>query len=208
MRLDGRRESSNVDDRRRMTGGAKAGLGLGGIVIIALITFMTGGNLGDVVQNVGSQMINQSQNVTEQGDREFTQEEQELAKFSSQILAGTEDVWTKVFQEMGRTYRPPKMVLYTGSVQTGCGQGSAQVGPFYCSADQSLYIDLSFFTTMKKQLGADGDFASAADNGGDKERVKIMSLSCSCILSLETPRFLYIEKGIFSGRTWRTDKTS
>ena len=115
MRLDGRRESNNVDDRRRMTGGAKAGLGLGGIVIIALITFMTGGNLGDVVQNVGSQMMNQSQNVTEQGDREFTQEEQELAKFSSQILAGTEDVWTKVFQEMGRTYRPPKMVLYTGS---------------------------------------------------------------------------------------------
>ncbi len=161
MRLDGRRESNNVDDRRRMTGGAKAGLGLGGIVIIALITFMTGGNLGDVVQNVGSQMMNQSQNVTEQGDREFTQEEQELAKFSSQILAGTEDVWTKVFQEMGRTYRPPKMVLYTGSVQTGCGQGSAQVGPFYCSADQSLYIDLSFFTTMKKQLGADGDFAYA-----------------------------------------------
>ncbi len=161
MRLDGRRESNNVDDRRRMTGGAKAGLGLGGIVIVALITFMTGGNLGDVVQNVGSQMMNQSQNVTEQGDREFTQEEQELAKFSSQILAGTEDVWTKVFQEMGRTYRPPKMVLYTGSVQTGCGQGSAQVGPFYCSADQSLYIDLSFFTTMKKQLGADGDFAYA-----------------------------------------------
>ena len=152
MRLDGRRESNNVDDRRRMTGGAKAGLGLGGIVIIALITFMTGGNLGDVVQNVGSQMMNQSQNVTEQGDREFTQEEQELAKFSSQILAGTEDVWTKVFQEMGRTYRPPKMVLYTGSVQTGCGQGSAQVGPFYCSADQSLYIDLSFFTTMPRGI--------------------------------------------------------
>ena len=107
-------------------------------------------------------MAQQSQNVTTQeGQREFTQEEQELAKFSSQILAGTEDVWTKVFQKMGRTYTPPKMVLYTNSVQTACGQGNAQVGPFYCSGDQCLYIDLSFFTTMKKSLGADGDFAYA-----------------------------------------------
>ena len=162
MKLNGRRESSNVDDRRGLSGGAKAGLGLGGIVMIALITFLSGGNLGDVVSNVGTQMAQQSQNVTTQeGQREFTQEEQELAKFSSQILAGTEDVWTKVFQKMGRTYTPPKMVLYTNSVQTACGQGNAQVGPFYCSGDQCLYIDLSFFTTMKKSLGADGDFAYA-----------------------------------------------
>ena len=151
-----------MDDRRGLSGGAKAGLGLGGIVMIALITFLSGGNLGDVVSNVGTQMAQQSQNVTTQeGQREFTQEEQELAKFSSQILAGTEDVWTKVFQKMGRTYTPPKMVLYTNSVQTACGQGNAQVGPFYCSGDQCLYIDLSFFTTMKKSLGADGDFAYA-----------------------------------------------
>ena len=162
MKLNGRRESSNVDDRRGLSGGAKAGLGLGGIVMIALITFLSGGNLGDVDSNVGTQMAQQSQNVTTQeGQREFTQEEQELAKFSSQILAGTEDVWTKVFQKMGRTYTPPKMVLYTNSVQTACGQGNAQVGPFYCSGDQCLYIDLSFFTTMKKSLGADGDFAYA-----------------------------------------------
>ena len=146
-----------------MSGGAKAaGLGLGGIVMIALITFMSGGNLGDVISNVGSQMAQQSQNVTTQeGQREFTEEEQELAKFSSQILAGTEDVWAEVFQKMGRKYTPPKMVLYTNSVQTACGQGNAQVGPFYCSGDQCLYIDLSFFTTMKKSLGADGDFAYA-----------------------------------------------
>ncbi|MBR1428369.1 MAG: zinc metallopeptidase [Prevotella sp.] len=163
MKLNGRRESSNVDDRRGMSGGAKAaGLGLGGIVMIALITFMSGGNLGDVISNVGSQMAQQSQNVTTQeGQREFTEEEQELAKFSSQILAGTEDVWAEVFQKMGRKYTPPKMVLYTNSVQTACGQGNAQVGPFYCSGDQCLYIDLSFFTTMKKSLGADGDFAYA-----------------------------------------------
>ena len=159
MKLDGRRESSNVDDRRRMSGGTVAGLGIGGIVMIAIITFLSGGNLGDVVNNVGQQMT-QGQ-VVEQSDREFTKEEEELAKFSRQILASTEDVWTKVFQQMGREYQPPKMVLYTGAVQTACGQGNAQVGPFYCSGDQCLYIDLSFFTTMKKSLGADGDFAYA-----------------------------------------------
>ena len=160
MKLDGRRESNNVDDRRRMSGGTVAGLGIGGIVMIALITFLSGGNIGDVVNNVGQQMQTQGQ-VVEQGDREFTKEEEELAKFSRQILASTEDVWTKVFQKMGREYQPPKMVLYTGAVQTACGQGNAQVGPFYCSGDQCLYIDLSFFTTMKKSLGADGDFAYA-----------------------------------------------
>ncbi|MBR5350805.1 MAG: neutral zinc metallopeptidase, partial [Prevotella sp.] len=120
-----------------------------------------GGNLGDVINNVGQQMA-QSQNVsTKDGEREFTEEEQALAKFSSQVLAGTEDVWTKVFKQMGREYVPPKMVLYTSSVNTGCGTGTAQVGPFYCSADQCLYIDLSFFTTMKRNLGADGDFSYA-----------------------------------------------
>ncbi len=159
MKLDGRRESSNVDDRRRMSGGTVAGLGIGGIVMIAIITFLSGGNIGDVVNNVGQQMA-QGQ-VVEQSDREFTKEEEELAKFSRQILASTEDVWTKVFQKMGREYQPPKMVLYTGAVQTACGQGNAQVGPFYCSGDQCLYIDLSFFTTMKKSLGAEGDFAYA-----------------------------------------------
>ena len=125
MRLDGRRESSNVDDRRGMTVGKAAGLGLGGIVMIALITFMSGGNLGDVIGNVVNTQMSQSQNVTTQeGQREFTQEEQELAKFSSQILAGTEDVWSDVFRRMGKTYTPPKMVLYTGRVQTACGAGS------------------------------------------------------------------------------------
>ena len=161
MRLNGRRESSNVDDRRGMSGGTIAGLGIGGIVMIALFTFLGGGNLGDVINNVGQQMA-QSQNVsTKDGEREFTEEEQALAKFSSQVLAGTEDVWTKVFKQMGREYVPPKMVLYTSSVNTGCGTGTAQVGPFYCSADQCLYIDLSFFTTMKRNLGADGDFSYA-----------------------------------------------
>ena len=160
MKLNGRRESTNVDDRRGMTAAKAGGVGIVGVIIALLMTFMSKGSLDitDIISNVG-----QMGNVTEQaeGGREFTEEEQELAKFSKQILAGTEDVWAQEFKKIGRTYEPPKMVLYTGSVQTGCGNGSASMGPFYCSADQCLYIDLSFFTSMKQQLGADGDFAYA-----------------------------------------------
>lgn len=159
MRLTGRRESSNVEDRRGMGGGTKAGIG--GIVIVAIITLLSGGNIGDVFNNVmqmqGSQIMEQQAT----GSHEFTQEEEELAKFSRQILAGTEDVWTKVFEDMGREYTPPTLVLFTGSVQSACGGATASVGPFYCSGDQKLYIDLSFFSTMRQQLGADGDFAYA-----------------------------------------------
>lgn len=165
MRLDGRRESSNVDDRRGMSGGAKAGLGLGGIVLIAVMTFLSGGNLGDVITNVGTQMASQNVTTSDQQQREFTEEEQAMAKFSSQVLASTEDIWGKVFESMGRTYKAPKMVLYTNAVQTACGQGTASVGPFYCSGDQCLYIDLSFFTSMRRSLGiqnkGDLDFAFA-----------------------------------------------
>ena len=162
MKLSGRRESTNVDDRRRsgLSSAGIGGLGIGGIVMVALITWMMGGNPLDVVQTVATQQMTNVSTQTENG-REFTAEEEELAKFSRQILAGTEDVWTEVFKEMGREYVPPRMVLYTGSVQTGCGNGQSAMGPFYCSADQCLYIDLSFFTSMKSQLGADGDFAYA-----------------------------------------------
>ena len=162
MKLNGRRESTNVDDRRRsgISSAGMGGLGIGGLVVVALITWMMGGNPLDVVQTEATQQMTNVTTQTENG-REFTPEEEELAKFSRQILAGTEDVWTEVFKEMGREYVPPRMVLYTGSVQTGCGNGQSAMGPFYCSADQCLYIDLSFFTSMKSQLGADGDFAYA-----------------------------------------------
>ena len=162
MKLDGRRESSNVDDRRRMGGGAKlGGLGIGAILIAAVVGYFSGGTEGALNAVVNEVTNAQTQTVTP-NTREFTQEEQELAKFSSQILGGTEDVWTKVFQEQGwGDYKKPTMVLYTDGVQTACGTGSAQMGPFYCSGDEKLYIDLTFFTTMKKQLGADGDFAYA-----------------------------------------------
>jgi predicted metalloprotease len=160
MDLEGRRESSNVEDRRGMSMGRKAGIGgIGGLIIAGLITLLMGGNIGDVLQNAGS--MGMGGGVEQQGTTDpsqFTAEEQELASFSKKILAGTEDVWTKVFREQGLgTYTPPTMVLYTGSTSTGCGQGNAQMGPFYCSADQCLYIDLSFFSSMRQQLGADGD---------------------------------------------------
>ena len=158
MRLTGRRESSHVDDRRRSRGGKKAGMGIGGLVVAALVVWLMGGNPLSVLTqaDLGSMITQQSG-----GTYEPTAEEEALAKFSSQILAGTEDVWAKEFKKMGKTYQPPRLVLFTGSVQSGCGGASSSMGPFYCSADQSVYIDLSFFTQMKKQLGADGDFAYA-----------------------------------------------
>ena len=161
MRLDGRRESSNVEDRRGMSGGKKAGLVIGGIIIAMAIAYFTGGNPLEAGMQAAQQSMGQNTEVSEGQQREFTEEEQALAKFSTQILAGTEDVWTKIFKEQGATYQVPTMVLYTDGTATACGQGSAAMGPFYCSGDQKLYIDLSFFTTMKKQLGADGDFAYA-----------------------------------------------
>ena len=158
MRLTGRRESSHVDDRRRSGGGKKAGMGIGGLAIAALVIWLMGGNPLSVLNQVdlGSVLMEQSG-----GTYQPTAEEEELAKFSSQILAGTEDVWAQEFKKMGRTYQPPRLVLFTGSVQSGCGGASSSMGPFYCSADQSVYIDLSFFSQMKQQLGADGDFAYA-----------------------------------------------
>ncbi|MCE9107555.1 KPN_02809 family neutral zinc metallopeptidase [Bacteroides pyogenes] len=157
MRLDGRRESSNVDDRRGRRVG-KASLGIGGTIIVGLLIWLMGGNPLDIV-NSGLQ--EGSSAVSQEGQYVPTEEEEALAQFSKQILAGTEDVWTKVFAQKGLTYRPPKMVLFTESVHSGCGSASAQSGPFYCSADQSLYIDLSFFRDMKKTLEASGDFAYA-----------------------------------------------
>ena len=158
MKLDGRRESSHVEDRRGMSTKSKAGLGIGGTLIVVVLALLFGGNPSQVLQQVAS---TGSQVVTENSNREFTAEEQELATFASQIFAGTEDVWTSIFRQMGRTYEPPTLVLYSGAVSSGCGNATSESGPFYCSADQKVYIDLDFFMTMKQTLGADGDFAYA-----------------------------------------------
>ncbi len=160
MRLNGRRESSNVSDRRGSGGarGLKIGGGIGAVIIAAIIAWISGGNPLDVItSNVGNLT---SGNQTTQ-NYTATEEEEELAQFSRQILAGTEDVWTKLFASMGKEYEPPTLVLFTDAVQSACGNATSQVGPFYCSADQCLYIDLSFFRDMRKTLGADGDFAYA-----------------------------------------------
>lgn len=158
MRLNGRRESSNVDDRRGGGGRKIAGAGIGAVIIAAIIAWISGGNPLDVLMSNSGTLLGGSQ--TEQSYTP-TAEEEELARFSRQILAGTEDVWTQLFSQMGREYEPPKLVLFSGSVQSGCGGATASTGPFYCSADQSVYIDLSFFRDMKRNLGADGDFAYA-----------------------------------------------
>ena len=139
-------------------GKAAGGIGLGGLIIYGLISLLMGGNIGDVI-DVATQMSGTE--IVSPSGRTPTAEEEELAVFTKQILAGTEDVWTKIFQQNGRFYDPPKLVLYNDYVQTGSGTASAQMGPFYNSADQTVYIDLSFFTTMKQQIGADGDFAYA-----------------------------------------------
>ena len=162
MRLDGRRQSSNVSDRRGSTG-KKLGIGGGivGIIIVAAITLFQGGNLGDVVQNVVQQG-----GISLGGDtgstRELDAEDQRLFDLASKVLAGTEDVWTREFARQGwGEYECPKMVVFSAAVNSGCGQATSQVGPFYCSADETVYIDLDFFREMQSTIGAGGDFAYA-----------------------------------------------
>ena len=160
MRLDGRRTSSNVSDRRGSTG-RKLGIGGGivGVIIVAVLTLLNGGNIGDVVSNIVQQGGFETAGSQ---PRELDAEDQRLFDLASKVLAGTEDVWTREFQRQGwGTYECPKMVIYSGSVSSGCGTGTSQMGPFYCSADETVYIDLDFFRDMESNIGAGGAFASA-----------------------------------------------
>lgn len=163
MRLDGRRQSSNVDDRRGRSsfGGGRgfklAGGGIGALIIAALFTWIAGGDPLSVIAQGGAGLL--TGEPTEQTYQPTAQEE-EAAVFAKQILAGTEDVWTREFKKMGLEYEAPRLVLFTDAVQSGCGGATAQTGPFYCSADQTVYIDLSFFNELKS-MGIDGDFACA-----------------------------------------------
>lgn len=157
MNLNGRRRSSNVEDRRG-AGSKLAGGGIVAVIIGGIIYMLSGGSLTDYVASNAGQLIGSAQTSS---PAELTAQDEELATFSAQILAGTEDVWAELFSRQGLTYTPPTLVFYTGSVNTGCGQGTSAMGPFYCSADQKLYIDLDFFKNMRRDLGADGDFAYA-----------------------------------------------
>ena len=143
MKLNGRRFSNNVDDRRGLSGrtGLKLGGGIGAVVIAALIAWLSGGNPLSVI----SGLVGDNSHSAVSQPYQPTPQEQELADFSRKILAGTEDVWTEQFQRLGLTYEPPKMVLYSGSTTSGCGTAQSSMGPFYCSADRALYIDLTVF---------------------------------------------------------------
>lgn len=155
MRLDGRRESGNVEDRRGQGfSGGKASLGIGGTLILGLIIWLMGGNpLSFFMQQATDGIA--IENYTP------TSEDEQTTVFARRILAGTEDVWTEIFRQNGRQYVAPKMVLFNQAVRSGCGVASSSTGPFYCSADQTVYIDLSFFKEMEQRLNAGGDFAFA-----------------------------------------------
>jgi uncharacterized protein len=156
MLWQGRRESGNVDDRRGLGGGGMAvGGGIGGI-IIAIIYFFLGGSDGGSGNDNGGFLQQQAPMSQEQKAAE-----DKLASFSKVVLADTEDVWTKLFSEQGSDYAEPRMVLFTGSDQSGCGFASAATGPFYCPADSKVYLDLSFFQDLQDRFNAPGDFAMA-----------------------------------------------
>lgn len=155
MNLTGRRQSTNVDDRRGKGGKMAIGGGIVGVIIAGLMMLLGGGDPSEVVQQALGDQMGQDGNYTP------TAQEEEFAVFAKQILASTEDVWTAEFEKIGRKYKAPTLVLFHGSVQSGCGNASSAVGPFYCSADECLYLDLDFFNEMPKSLGAGGDFAYA-----------------------------------------------
>lgn len=158
MRWQDREGSQNVEDRRGSSGGGGGGkpVGILGLIIL-LVGAYYGVDLSGVVgvQQGGAPQTEQSQPY------QASAQEQELAKLSSVVLRETEKVWGAYFQQHGAKYQAPKLVLYNGATSTACGTGSASAGPFYCPADQKLYIDLSFYNTMKKDLGAEGDAAFA-----------------------------------------------
>ncbi|WP_214861600.1 neutral zinc metallopeptidase [Exiguobacterium sp. s161] len=154
MKWKGRERSSNVEDRRGMSGKGIAGIGGGvGIILLIVITLM-GGNPTELL---GDLTGGDQQNTT----YEETAQEKEAADFVSVVLADTERVWAKEFKEDGKTYKKPTLVLYTDQVSSACGQAGKSVGPFYCPGDQKLYIDLSFYNELQTKYGAPGDFAMA-----------------------------------------------
>lgn len=157
MRLRGTRRSRNIEDRRRMGGGAKAG-GIGGVglLVVLAIGYFTGIDVTPLLQGTG--MTQSPAGAT----REISPEEERAAQFSAQVLATTEDVWSEIYPvQTGESYDPPVLVLFSGVTQSPCGGASGATGPFYCPADEKAYLDTAFFATMSQELGAGGDFAAA-----------------------------------------------
>lgn len=152
MRWRGRKESSNVEDRRGISPKGFVGGGIGTIVIVVVILLL-GGDPTSILQNV--QTGNQTTNYTESA------EDKELAQFVSVVLAETENTWHNIFIEKGAVYREPKLVLFNGRVESACGIAGSATGPFYCPGDEKLYIDLSFYQELQRRFKAPGDFAMA-----------------------------------------------
>lgn len=155
MRWQGRRESTNVEDRRSVAGPVAVGGGIG-VLLLALLVGFLGGDPQQVLQQAAPQAM-------QAGDEPapLTAEEEERGQFSRVVLADTEDVWNEIFAEQGIKYREPTLVLFSGQVSSGCGSADASSGPFYCPADSKLYLDTTFFVQLDKQLGAPGDLACA-----------------------------------------------
>lgn len=162
MKWQGRRQSSNVEDRRGLSSGGKVAAGGGIIAIIVFLMQMFGGETGQALAPLVNQLGNNVQ--TEQvSERELTASEVKTGEMIATIMADTEDVWGALFKKYNLgTYKEPIMVLFTGDVNTACGAATSDVGPFYCPADQKVYMDLDFFEELKTRFGAKGgDFAIA-----------------------------------------------
>ncbi len=154
MRLGGLRESANVEDRRGVSPRGIVGGGIG-VAVVALIVMALGGDPSKILSGFTDGQAGKT------AAYKATPEEKQRAQLVSKVLADTEDVWTKLFSKRGTRYQEPKLVLFSGSVDSACGLASKAVGPFYCGEDQKVYIDLSFFDDLKQKLGASGEFAQA-----------------------------------------------
>jgi len=159
MKWIGRRQSDNMEDRRGLSGG-KVALGGGAIGIIILLINLFGGQNAQQLTPILEQL--QQGQQTEQTTQELSPADKEMGEFVSTVLADTEDVWKKIFEENGLTYEEPKMVLFRNNVETACGSATSASGPFYCPGDRKVYMDLAFFEELKTRFGAQGgDFAIA-----------------------------------------------
>lgn len=158
------RRSSNVEDRRsargrvRIPAGRTGSIGIGGMIIVVLAAWFLGIDPSAILQGIPDQTTT-SERTTSQ--RPSSPADDELKEFVATILGYTEDTWSQIFSRMDRTYKAPTLVLFTDRVSSACGLGQAAMGPFYCPGDQKVYIDLGFFSEMKRRLGAPGDFAQA-----------------------------------------------
>jgi predicted metalloprotease len=160
MKWIGRRQSDNVDDRRGMSGGGKKVLGGGVLGIIILLVTTFGGENAQMLTPILEQFNQQQSTQTE--ERALTPEEEKERLFVKTLLADNEDVWTKIFEENNLTFEAPKLVLFSGEVQTACGGASSASGPFYCPGDKIIYMDMTFFEELRTKFGAEGgDFAVA-----------------------------------------------